>query len=365
MGYDLNYDAVGKTFAIFPKVSGSLSIIGSCLILRDIGKKWHKVPLTTEVVAHITVANLFIAFWECFLSTWMVPKDSGAYMAKGNTATCNAQGFIAVTMYAILALSYTILSVLYWIIVAQGWTEQKTQRRKIRFYFLGLPIIIAVALSTPPLFFEMYNFTGTYSCNFQEYPLNCDFDPATACTRGGNARLLQTISCICSLVCTVIILVFMSLLVRSVRIQESASDRYLSKGQTKRREMTRKTFWQAVRYFLVFFITNLPFYIYAVYDIIQASPPISITFIYIIVWPMFGVFNSFVYFRPRYLSYSMKNPEKSWIHCLLTVLDINLVSWSSRSDASVPPSVSGLIDDEDLSSPLFSEEGSVNGGENL
>ena len=76
-----------KAFAIIPKVGGSLSIIGSCLILCDVGRKWQNVPLATEVVAHITVANLFIAFWECFLSTWMVPRGSPAYMARGNVAT--------------------------------------------------------------------------------------------------------------------------------------------------------------------------------------------------------------------------------------------------------------------------------------
>ena len=137
------------------------------------------------------------------------------------------------------------------------------------------------------------------------------------------------------------------------------------KGQSKRREMTTRTFWQSIRYFLVFFISNLPFYIYAVYDIILDYPPVAIAYIYVIVWPMFGVFNSFVYFRPRYLSYRGKNPERSWIHCVLAVLDIKLWSCCNRpsTDESVPPSVSDLIiDDEDLSSPLFQDEASYSSG---
>lgn len=82
---------------------------------------------------------------------------------------------------------------------------------------------------------------------------------------------------------------------------------------------------------------------------------------------MFGVSNSFVYFRARYLSHKDKNPERSWIHCYLTVLDVDLGSWFIRSEESVsPPNVLDLIDDDDdLSSPLFHEEGSHNGGENL
>lgn len=360
MAYDLNWTAVLKSWAIIPKVGGAFSIIGSCLILRDIRKKWPKVPLTTEVITNITVANLFIAFWECFLSTWMVPKDTlYADLTAGNTATCEAQGFIAGTMFIVLELSYAVLAILYWIIVARGWNERHTQRRSVRFLCLGLPLIIALAFSIPALFLEWYNFDGAYTCGIEEYPKNCDVDPATfgVCTRGPNARTALTMLCIFAFVCTVIILVFMCLLVRNVRIQEAASDRYLSKGQKKQREMTQKTFWQGLRLFLVFFITNLPRYIYAIYDLTRHDPPTTITFIYVIVWPLFGVFNSFAYFRPRYLSYRQKNPEKSMIHCLFSALDIHPSFCSRKSDESIPPISSDLMDyGEDFNSPLFREE---------
>lgn len=357
MPASLDWKTCSKAFAIIPKVSGSLSMIGCGLVLRDIGKKWPTIPLTTEIMAHVTVAALFIAFWDSFLSTWMVPKDSWAFLAAGNTATCETQGFISVVMFIILEISYTILSGLYWIIVQYGWTEQKTQRRIIRILFLWLPVILAIGFALPLIFFDMYNFTGLYSCFIQEHPLNCDIDPDGVCTRGANARDFQAGLFIFVLVCTVVILVFMTLLVRCVMAQERASDRYLTKGQEKRREMTRKTFWQAVRYFLVFFVSNIPFYIYAVYDIVKSYPPIPVAFIFVIVWPMFGVSNSFVYFRARYLSFKEKNPDKSLTQCVLTVLDIDLGSWFRKSDESVvPPSISDLVGAENLESPLFQEE---------
>ena len=114
--------------------------------------------------------------------------------------------------------------------VAHGWTEQKTQRRKIRFFFLGLPVVLAISFATPLVYFDMYNFTGAYSCFIEEYPLNCDIDPEIwgVCTRGHNARYLQGGLFLFIAVCTVITLVFMSLLVRSVRIQERTSDRYVT-----------------------------------------------------------------------------------------------------------------------------------------
>jgi len=144
--------------------------------------------------------------------------------------------------------------------------------------------------------------------------------------------------------------------------------------------MTNKAFWQAIRYITVFLVSNLPFYVYFAYDIKWAYPPLAAGYIYVIVWPLFGVSNAFVYFRPRYLSYRDKNREKRWIQCVFYVLDVDLGSptwfsttwfsttwFSSRSDESdVPPTVSELIDEDDLESPLFQEENSShNGGESL
>ncbi|KAL7537879.1 hypothetical protein ACHAWF_005928 [Thalassiosira exigua] len=356
-------DVCLKAVAILPKVGGSLSIVGSTLMLRDIVKKWKSITLTVEVLSHITVANLFIAFWECFLSTWMVPRDSPAFGAAGNRATCEVQGFITLLMFVVLEVSYTILAVLYYIIVAQGWSEQKTQRRKIRFLFLGLPVVVALALAVPPLFLGTYNFTGWFSCSLEEYPLNCDVDPNIECERGERARKIQGWMFVGVLVSTIIILVSMTLLVRTIVAQEKKGDKYLNPGQQKKRELSDKAFWQSVRYFSVFFISNLPFYIFAIYDVTSGVPPVWIALIYAIFWPLFGVFNSFVYFRPRYLSYRKKNADKSWMDGICSVLEIDLRSSHWRMTESVPPRISELNDEEedDLSSLLFQKNGEREG----
>lgn len=148
-------------------------------------------------------------------------------MATGNVATCDTQGFISLVTFIVLELSYTILSILYWILVARGWSEKQTQRRQIRFCFLGVPLIIAICIAAPLLVLGNMNFTGAYSCFVEEYPLNCDIDPETngECTRGHNARTAQEAIFFGVILCTGIILIFMGLLVRAVRAQESASDR--------------------------------------------------------------------------------------------------------------------------------------------
>lgn len=122
-------------FAILPKVGGVLSIIGSVMILRDIGLKFFKgqrtLPLITKVMTLITVANLFLGC-DHFLSTWMVPTDSGAFMASGNITTCNMQGFTSTLMIFIVETTYTLLSILYFLTVARrDWTTQKTESVKV------------------------------------------------------------------------------------------------------------------------------------------------------------------------------------------------------------------------------------------
>ena len=114
--------------------------------------------------------------------------------------------------------------------VAHNWTEHKTQQPLIRFCFLGLPVVLALAFAIPLLIMGMYNFTGVFSCFIEEYPLHCSIEPERwgECTRGANATALQGGLFIFVGFCTVIILVFMALLVRTVRKQEKAGDRYVS-----------------------------------------------------------------------------------------------------------------------------------------
>ena len=119
--------------------------------------------------------------------------------------------------------------------------------------------------------------------------------------------------------------------VYNVRAKEKAGDKYLMTRQCKRRDMTQKTFWQATRYFLVFFISMVPFYIFAFYDCLRLAPPDWVTILYVILWPNFGVFNSFVYFRQRYLSYKLKNPQSSCIKGYLVILELDCCTSKTAS----------------------------------
>lgn len=82
-------------------------------------------------------------------------------------------------------------------------------------------------------------------------------------------------------------------------------------------------------------------------------------YIYVTIWPCFGVFNSLAYFRPKYLSYRELNKHKSRMECLCTVLHIDIGGCCKKSEDIMPPNINGVLAEEDLSSPLFGDERSI------
>jgi len=373
-GYD--FDSHEKAFAVIPKIGGVLSIIGSLLILRDVFLKFkeHKtIPLTTKIMTLITVANLALGFWENFLSTWMVPKDSKAFLASGNVTTCNLQAFISVSMYMVVETAYTMLSALYYItVVRRDWTTQKTQSMTVRFSFLGLPIIIGLGTAISLLATQQYNFDGVYSCGIASYPLNCHYNKDIPCTRAPNAEYILSGLFIYVLACFAVIIIFLSMLLCKVRKQDAESERYSCeylKGVKGEGRRSNPVAFQSLRYLTAFFIPNIAFIIWGVMDIsnIELSDNgwLIAVYLYVILWPLFGALNSLVYFRLRYLNEKKSNPEATWSSLIGKTLSIHPPSRRSTANETLPPPISSLIDEDDLYSPLFEDESAYGSNEGL
>ena len=361
-----------KAYAIIPKVGGILSIIGCVLILRDVSLKVkeHKaIPLTAKIMTLITVANLFIAFWENFLSTWMVPKESVAFMASGNAATCDLQAFISVLMYMILETAYTMLSALYYIIVVRkDWTTQKTQSLSVVSSFLGIPIIMGLGTSIPLLAAQQYNFDGVYSCSIAAYPLNCWHNNAP-CTRAPNAAYIRALLYVYVLACFAMIIMFLSMLVYNVKKQEAelAKDCDYLQG-IRGKGWSNPVVGTCLRYLTVFFIPNLALMIWGVIDVsgihLSDTGWRVVEYLYVILWPMFGALNSLVYFRLRYLNVKKSTPESRWTSLIGKSLAIPSLMRLSTVDEALPPPMSPLMGQDDVYTPLFEDEtatGSNNG----
>ena len=146
-------------------------------------------------------------------------------------------------------------------IVKRGWTKDQMKTMKIRLAFLLPPIIASLAIAVPPLFYQMYN-PAQALCGLRVYPSDCVYNEDIQCTRGEIAIIVAKIYLLYSLVCTLIVTLFMVLLICRVYNQERKNDKYLSKGQSKKRDSTIDTAWQGVRYAGALIIPFTPRYIF-------------------------------------------------------------------------------------------------------
>ena len=269
-----------------------------------------------------------------------------------------------VLMYMVVETAYTMLSALYYIaVVRRDWTTQKTQSMTVRFSFLGLPIIIGLGTAISLLATQQFNFDGVYSCNIASYPLNCHYINDLPCTRAPNAAYIRAGLYMYVFACFAIIIIFLSMLLYNVKKQDTETERYASeylKGAKGERIRSNPVAFQSLLFSTVFFIPNIAFIIWGVIDICHIELSEHgwnvVSYIYVILWPLFGFFNSLVYFRLRYLNEKRSSPEATWSYLIGKTLSIPLLSRRRSTDETLPPQVSSLIDEDDLYSPLFEDE---------
>jgi hypothetical protein len=178
--------------------------------------------------------------------------------------------------------------------VKRGWTKNQMKTNKMRVAFLIPPVISALAMAVPPLFYQMYNPSGLY-CSLNSYPSNCEYIEDMQCIRGENALLVQYAILLYALLCNLIVIVFMGLLICSVYKQEKKSDKYLSKGQSKKRDYTIDTAWQGVRYAAALTVPFTPSYVFLGYGLFhtQISETSWVVWVYLttILTPLLGFNN--------------------------------------------------------------------------
>jgi hypothetical protein len=81
--------------AVIPKITGSLSIIGSVWIVVEvltIREKRHNVY--SRLLCMMSLLDCISSAWY-FASTWPIPRDTGDYVIYnvGDMNTCTTQGF--------------------------------------------------------------------------------------------------------------------------------------------------------------------------------------------------------------------------------------------------------------------------------
>eukprot|EP00986_Skeletonema_menzelii_P006006 scaffold2269_cov149-Skeletonema_menzelii.AAC.4 len=127
--------------------------------------------------------------------------------------------------------------------------------------------------------------------------------------------------------------------------QEKKGDKYLSKGQKKKRDYTIDTAWQGVRYAGALTIPFTPQYVSFGYSLLQTTPGETSVLIWVyltsILTPLLGFNNACVYFYPRYKAHRKSNEDKTRFHCVCDTLGIAWKStWTKGANSETEASLS-------------------------
>ena len=147
-----------KAIAIIVRTSGSISVVASiglaCHILRS-----HDGLSTTyhRLVFGLSVADIFSSFGQALSST-MAPKEMNYLIpfARGNTATCDAQGFIIATGYFIGAI-YNSSTCLYYLAIIRYNKKDEYIKNKLEPWFHGISIIVPLIICFTTFAMKGYN----------------------------------------------------------------------------------------------------------------------------------------------------------------------------------------------------------------
>jgi hypothetical protein len=153
-----------KTYAIIQRITGSASVIAStCLALHIL--RSHDGLSTTyhRLVFGLSGADILFSLAHVLSST-MVPKELNYFVpyAQGNTATCDAQGFLVFAGTGVANL-YNCSICLYYLSIIRYNKKDDYIRNKLEPWFHGISIIIPFVISFVLLAMKGQNF-GTTIC---------------------------------------------------------------------------------------------------------------------------------------------------------------------------------------------------------
>lgn len=180
-----------KLLAILPKVSGPLSIFGSCWILRDIVKdkrKWSK-PYH-RLLFSMCVMDVF-GSCGLMMSTWPIPSTSDRWGASGNDATCSAQAFFIQANISSPLFNF-MLSLFFLLKVRYGYTDEQLSKR-IEPLMQSSTLMFGIGTSIACLAMDMFADSSLW-CWINATPKGCEqtFQHGyTTCETGDNAGIYR------------------------------------------------------------------------------------------------------------------------------------------------------------------------------
>ena len=171
-----------------------------------------------------------------------------------------------------------------------------------------------------------------------EYPLGCVGED---CLRGANAPSINFAQQIITLICIFVVLVSVIILWNTVLQRERALDRYNSSGAAtaaSTREQSKKVGRQGMYYSGCFFLSWSPWIIITFMQFAKVTVHPGVGVFAACMLPLQGLFNAFVYFRPRMVA---KSEQKKAASTTMSQTNISMVSKATLNRRST------MQDDDD------------------
>lgn len=315
-----------RVLAWLPRVMAIMSLFGSSLIIYDnLKSPDNRQKTMNQLLIGLSVFDL-MGSGAYALTTLPIPEDhpyGPIYGAKGNEATCKAQGWF-IQMGTISAYMNVSLAVYYFLVIKFGWDEGRVRKIRWALYLGPLAVGFAFAFAGIPYYDSLNlwcNNTATY------WP---DIPVAVAI---GVATILM------SLVCWDVYVkeraaakwradaVFKasasksqeslpmrktSILSRVLSVRSSMTrNSTISTTAPQRQTLSTRVFWQSFFYLMAFYLTWPPYlalqYAWAGgssftdYGLILTAATLV---------PLQGFWNMLVYIRPRYVNKSLEKLRK-------------------------------------------------------
>jgi hypothetical protein len=299
-------------------ISGLISLFGSMLILFIIGKHddgaklkfpYHRIMFAVSIIDCITSATFAFSFLA-------VPKDI-FWGAVGNTTSCEAAGFLIFLFGS--QTFYNLGLAIYFLLIIYYGKSQRFIESYVEPFIHTISISLPVGLAIWSLMTESLNpilFDGGW-CQVYPYPPGCEELHRDKCTRGLTALIILPVMQVSlGVIPFVGILTCMIMIVYKVRKTMTASSSWRMQQQRPDKRMKQT----AIQSFLYISATLIPFTLIVLTQSIQNyDRPVRFILGILVKFcvPSQGIFNFFIYIRPRILSIREKDGDSSPLHMII------------------------------------------------
>mmetsp|Transcript_6044 Transcript_6044/g.12743 ORF Transcript_6044/g.12743 Transcript_6044/m.12743 type:complete len:776 (-) Transcript_6044:118-2445(-) len=211
-----------------PRCTAITSVIGSAIIIYEVmTNEMKRKKMNNQMLAVLSTFDLFgsIAY---ALTSLPIPKDQHIQGAKGNNATCTAQGFF-IQLNSTAGYINLSLAVYYLMVIKFGWSQDRLKKYMVWFYLCPIATGLAFAFAGISSYTNVILWCSNGAKWWPEIPVIFAIVSAT---------VIMTSVCI------------------HVYKQERASMRWRYAGtRTTRESVSNSVFWQSIYYLLSFYMT--------------------------------------------------------------------------------------------------------------